>query len=182
MRLDRCVAVALSFLRTYVDCPETPLGVGFQGREAIGPGGCFLFWFFPGCFSDSHECLLGTLCLKGLGLSSEMHFLKSKSKSSKCEGEGQHRDPIGGGFNRFVTGSLRALGESCYLTVVSASSQPNRGASRAPGAPSHLGHPAAILGKSSNPCWSALTVGGTFESPSLLLSPHAFTPRKVTSS
>lgn len=165
-----------------MDCPETPLGVGFQGREAIGPGGCFLFWFFPGCFSDSHECLLGTLCLKGLGLSSEMHFLKSKSKSSKCEGEGQHRDPIGGGFNRFVTGSLRALGESCYLTVVSASSQPNRGASRAPGAPSHLGHPAAILGKSSNPCWSALTVGGTFESPSLLLSPHAFTPRKVTSS
>ena len=77
----------------------------------------------------------------------------------------------GGGINRFVTGLLEALGKSCYLTVVSASSQPNRGASRAPGAPSHLGRPAAILGEASNPCWSALTVGGAFEGPSLLLSP-----------
>ncbi|CAI9160749.1 unnamed protein product [Rangifer tarandus platyrhynchus] len=87
------------------------LWVGFQVREAVGPGGCF---FFPGCCSDSHKCLLGTLCLKGFGLSSEMYFLKSRSKSSKCEGEGycegQQGDPIRGWYQSLCHWLARGLG------------------------------------------------------------------------
>lgn len=132
--------------------PGNPtFGVGFQGREATGPGGCFCFGF-SGCFSDDHECLLGTLCLKRFGPFSEMHFLKSKSKSSKCEGEGYRERSTetrsGGGFNclsrALSPGPWVVLLPHRCLCVLSA----KQGGFRAPGAPSHLGHPAAILGKS----------------------------------